>query len=251
VSTPDDTRFDSWKEIAIYLGRDLRTLRRWEKERGLPVHRVPGEGRRAIFAFSAILMKVDAHGEATRHFVNYGHLRSLNEIRTTAGNFLLAGGVNNETDEGALAVLREEDSAGSSPQKGELATCEGCPAGRPYRYFLFPRSEVNQKIGPAYNTLSEIIVTGTRIQVMTSETAEASPPADWAMYEISADDFAPRAVSFSDHYWLTHQRLSAEGKIGHGLEKCPERIKPIAVREWSEEQGWTKVELPPVTAVEK
>jgi len=47
---PEATRFDSWKEIAAYLGHDLRTVRRWEKERALPVHRVPGGGRRAVYA---------------------------------------------------------------------------------------------------------------------------------------------------------------------------------------------------------
>jgi len=30
---------ESWKEIAAYLGRGVRTVRRWEREEGLPVHR--------------------------------------------------------------------------------------------------------------------------------------------------------------------------------------------------------------------
>ena len=30
-------RLDSWKEIARHLGRDVRTVMRWERERGLPV----------------------------------------------------------------------------------------------------------------------------------------------------------------------------------------------------------------------
>lgn len=47
----EEKRFDSWKEIACFLGRDIRTVRRWEAARGLPVHRVPGDGRRAIFAY--------------------------------------------------------------------------------------------------------------------------------------------------------------------------------------------------------
>jgi len=33
-------RLDSWKEIAAYLGREPRTVRRWEKDEGLPVHRL-------------------------------------------------------------------------------------------------------------------------------------------------------------------------------------------------------------------
>lgn len=43
-------RLDSWKEIAEYLGRDVRTAMRWEQELGLPVHRVPGGQRRGVFA---------------------------------------------------------------------------------------------------------------------------------------------------------------------------------------------------------
>ncbi len=46
-----EPRLDSWKEIAEYVGRDVRTAIRWERERGLPVHRVPGGRRGAVFAY--------------------------------------------------------------------------------------------------------------------------------------------------------------------------------------------------------
>ena len=52
--TPDH-RLDSWKEIAAFFGRDERTVRRWEKERGLPAHRVPGGARGGVFAFTSEL----------------------------------------------------------------------------------------------------------------------------------------------------------------------------------------------------
>ncbi len=45
-------RLDSWKEIASFFGRAERTVKRWETERGLPVHRVPGGGRSAVFAYT-------------------------------------------------------------------------------------------------------------------------------------------------------------------------------------------------------
>jgi Tol biopolymer transport system component len=35
-------RLQSWKEIASYLGVGVRTAQVWERERGLPVHRLPG-----------------------------------------------------------------------------------------------------------------------------------------------------------------------------------------------------------------
>jgi Tol biopolymer transport system component len=39
VATRVARRLDTWKEIAAYLGRDVTTVRRWEKREGLPVHR--------------------------------------------------------------------------------------------------------------------------------------------------------------------------------------------------------------------
>jgi Tfp pilus assembly protein PilF len=56
ITTPSpahiDKRLDSWKEIAAFFERDERTVRRWEIERGLPVHRVPGSSRGVVYAFT-------------------------------------------------------------------------------------------------------------------------------------------------------------------------------------------------------
>lgn len=42
----------SWKEIASFLDKDVRTVRRWEQERGLPVHRIPGGKGASVFAYN-------------------------------------------------------------------------------------------------------------------------------------------------------------------------------------------------------
>ena len=39
----------TWKEIADYFGKSLRTMQRWERETGLPIHR-PDPKRRILFA---------------------------------------------------------------------------------------------------------------------------------------------------------------------------------------------------------
>jgi tetratricopeptide (TPR) repeat protein len=39
-----------WKDIAAYVSRDVRTVKRWEKQRGLPVRRMPGDGRANVYA---------------------------------------------------------------------------------------------------------------------------------------------------------------------------------------------------------
>lgn len=55
-SSAENRRIDSWKEIAAFFGRDERTVKRWEKERALPVHRLPGE-RGGVFAYTEELAR--------------------------------------------------------------------------------------------------------------------------------------------------------------------------------------------------
>ncbi len=47
----DSPRLDSWKEIASYLRRGIRTVQRWERDAGLPVHRLPHEKLGSVFAY--------------------------------------------------------------------------------------------------------------------------------------------------------------------------------------------------------
>ncbi len=52
IALPKNTRLDSWKVIAAFFGKDERTVKRWEKERGLPVHRLPGATKGSVFAYT-------------------------------------------------------------------------------------------------------------------------------------------------------------------------------------------------------
>jgi TolB-like protein/tetratricopeptide (TPR) repeat protein len=45
-------RLEAWKEIASYLGRDVTTVRRWEKREGLPVHRLHHSKLGSVYAFT-------------------------------------------------------------------------------------------------------------------------------------------------------------------------------------------------------
>jgi dienelactone hydrolase len=42
---------ESWKEIATYLRRNVRTCQMWEKDHGLPIHRLEGSPRARVFAY--------------------------------------------------------------------------------------------------------------------------------------------------------------------------------------------------------
>jgi hypothetical protein len=50
-----DTRLESWKEIAAYLKRDVRTVVRWEKSEDLPIHRQMHQARGNVFAYKSEL----------------------------------------------------------------------------------------------------------------------------------------------------------------------------------------------------
>jgi len=51
-STAKSLALNSWKEIASYLGRGVRTVQRYERELGLPVRRPHGRSRSAVIALS-------------------------------------------------------------------------------------------------------------------------------------------------------------------------------------------------------
>ena len=86
-------RLDSWKEIAAYLKRDVRTVQRWERSKGLPVHRL-GEGKRV--PIHAMLSELDAWWRRTAELLSTEtpprpRSRVWPWIATIAGTAALAG----------------------------------------------------------------------------------------------------------------------------------------------------------------
>jgi len=55
---------DSWKEIAAYLGRSIKTCQRLERDLGLPVHRLEESPRARVFAYAD---EIDRWIEKTKH----------------------------------------------------------------------------------------------------------------------------------------------------------------------------------------
>src|SRR5215211_3926160 len=77
-SSPED-RLDSWKEIAAYLRRGVRTVRRWEREEGLPVHR---HVHRVLGSVYAYRLEIDAWQRTARDLSRSG---PTPQARRTAG----------------------------------------------------------------------------------------------------------------------------------------------------------------------
>ena len=71
---------NSWKEIATYLGRGVRTVQRYERELHLPVRRVGGRSRKSVIALSRDL---DA-------WLQHATIQSLQDpsLRSSTNNFI-------------------------------------------------------------------------------------------------------------------------------------------------------------------
>lgn len=75
---------NSWKEIATYLGRGVRTVQRWERDLDLPVRRPRGKQRSAVIAIKGDLdlwlrIPHGAQAQINRNAVNQKNRQRLLE----------------------------------------------------------------------------------------------------------------------------------------------------------------------------
>lgn len=84
VPDPDEGRLDSWKDIAIYLHREVRTAERWEKRERMPVHRHRHENASSVYAFKH---EIDAWLRSRRRAASEPVLKqeSLELVTASAG----------------------------------------------------------------------------------------------------------------------------------------------------------------------
>lgn len=195
----------------------------------------------------SMLMGFDRDGRQLAEFVNWGHIATLKGVRNGSGSYILVGGISNQCNCAMLAVLKEDSPSGSSPPLEPAYACENCPEGRPYRYFLFPRSELTLLSGVAYNSVQLIQVDKGHVWAGVRETNNGGfPGADWIKYDLT-DDFVPKSFTISDHFWTFHSQMESEGKIRHTVGQCPEGVGPRRVQMWSAERGWEWISVPKST----
>lgn len=136
VSASTD-RLDSWKEIAAYLKRDERTVRRWEKSEGLPVHRHTHTRQASVYAFKS---ELDIWWDQGRARLDQKEPEPSAPARKISWGFVLAGvalvvvavvgagiwlertgeSIDERLDPGVLAVLPFDNLSGD-PQQDYLS----------------------------------------------------------------------------------------------------------------------------------
>jgi len=180
----------------------------------------------------SFVVRIDETGEADLRFVSAGWVTELELFRNGSESYIVAAGLNNEYDAGALAIIDPTRQAARSPQTpGSLYACLDCPAARPHRYFVFPRSELNAVTGSPANIVRAIRALPDKLEVRTEEVNETSVQS-FGVYELRGD-FSLAAASMTDLYWDLHRRLEKEGKLSHGADVC-RRHQPMKdlVRVW-------------------
>ncbi len=181
------------------------------------------------------LIRLDMEGHASVRFTNSGWITKLTAFENQSGSWVLAGGINSEFDQAMLAVVKEDVLESASPHsEGLNYVLDECPIATPYRYFLFPRSELNLATSFPVNNAADIRSRAGEIEVRTSEAENAQ-----GIYLFSST-FDLTAITRSDTYWDLHRKLEREGVVKHPVEVCPERTDP-SIKGWDPEKGWTVV----------
>jgi hypothetical protein len=209
-NTPQKT-LESWKQIAAYLDRSERTVRRWEASEGLPVHRREHERQDTVFAY--------------RH-----ELEAWSRLRTKHPGLAIIEGTG-ESDAGKLAAnayLTEHDAitrtmhcyiAGARAGDGELmrpafhpsATISGYCQGVEYTGSVEHVFEWINQNGPAPNITPRF----ARIELIETIAVVHLEVQHWSGKLAGSDARA------SDVFTLL--KLNGEWKITHKLFHWHER----------------------------
>jgi DNA-binding winged helix-turn-helix (wHTH) protein len=197
----------------------------------------------------AYIVKLSPAGAPEIVFTSSGCIYALHRVQTKTGNYILAAGVNNEYNLASLAILAEHSLPSTSPQSdGSAFQCiRGCPTGRPYRYILLPRSELNLASIQPYNQANGI---RDRVDGVTVQTVELDGPSvqgdGVGGFMKFSQDLQPESFVYGDNYPQLHRRAETLGWIKHSFDNCPERRSRAVLRIADENGKWSRVEVPRV-----
>ena len=132
----------SWKDIARYMGKGVRTVQRWEMDFGLPVRRPQGSNKKAVLARPRDLdawvalrcaSRVEQQNTDTVPYPRIARLAQLEAQMETARQLRESNHVLLSEMKSQLYELREQIlkmQARQTAPPGEIDRSSSCPRGR-------------------------------------------------------------------------------------------------------------------------
>jgi tetratricopeptide (TPR) repeat protein len=142
-------RLDSWKEIATYLRREVRTVQLWEKKEGLPVHRHFHQQLGSVFAFRS---EIDRwRREVSRHRSSLNETGSAPAVaadRITIRVFPLENSSNHASREicNLIQAKTIAELERLNPEKLAVARVESNPESKPTNTSITDGQEDNYQL---------------------------------------------------------------------------------------------------------
>ena len=205
-SANEETPLESWKEIAAYLKRDVRTVSRWEKEESLPVHRHLHQSRASVYAYAS---ELDAWREQRKPATAFtsGWLWSAPARGCTAAAVLL------------LALL----TAASGPILTPARAADGEPPdGMTTRqYWAGPEVQLLGSVSPDGRYLSSVDMRGTG-NLIIRDIAAGTDRTLTGKTGWNSSDYAFKSIFSPDgeqvaYAWFSTEQFPETGGVSYEL----------------------------------
>ena len=232
-----DDRLDSWKEIASYLKRTERTVRRWEKLEGLPVHRLQHDKRGTVYAYareldgwleSRRLTTASAGDETSSGADNSGRAAPVSKLHWPSWSAALAAAsVAAIVGAGMISWTRHTANAAMPEVTRDVAWAHFGSPGRVQILSSIKYSEeairLDPKYGPAWAQLGVAHVAlawfGEAPAKETMRVAQTEAREALRLNPSSADGW--RTLAYASHY-LDWDQQAAEKEFQRAIELEPQ-----------------------------
>lgn len=185
--------------------------------------------------WSGCVLRINAQGTTAVQFANAGYVEWLCHTVLDGNDCLIMCGENNAYDLPFVAVLGVDDPpCGSAPGGRSRYRYANGPDGSTRKYILFPRTELIRILDRPYGHAYTMEQAADNILVQV----EAAGFGAHFRYHFTPG-LEPKYVFPSGDYEFQHRELERAGKVTHSWVDCPEYAKPLPLRLWTLQSGWT------------
>jgi hypothetical protein len=193
--------------------------------------------------FPAVLRRLDAQGHTAGEYWSNGYILLVTSVEIDGRWATLVGGAHNETGGASLAVFFG-NIEGSAPATRTEYACDGCPAGAPDIFLVFPRSRQQGQLreNAFVNNVSVVGPDRLSVGVVNAGTPDSAQHCCGYSYYTLDRDFRVVATELGGSYWPLQRALEAEHRVTAG-SRFREPADFYPVRRWNG-SGWDLVSGP-------